>query len=416
MINDLVHNTAGISDLEKEEIISACARDNHKEIFDLALSRHWIKQRYNLANELLEKTLQLAKLKGDVFYANKALNELEIRQKKIYLKSQIRTIHVTLTMRCDIKCPFCLYLDHYSSGWEMPNDICDEIIQFFPYLQRCVWQGGEAYLHPRFKEMIRESTRFPNIQHTLITSGAFLNEEWLELFSKIPDFCIMLSVESVRKDTYEELRRGASFERLMRNLALFNSLRAKSQHRLSLSMNIIMMKRNYLGLEEIFDFAIENQFCQIILTPLYPNGSEFNEREYLSPDDAEVRSYFSNLMPRLSEKANKNGIYLADRFTGIAIASQEPPAENNQIHYTEFPDKTICLAPWQQLFIEINGEVKNYCYCPFAVGNLNNNSIKDIWNGEMLIKQRRDILNYDYHSCNEICVKGMLDRRNLKLI
>ena len=118
-------------------------------------------------------------------------------------------------------------------------------------------------------------------------------------------------------------------------------------------------------------------------------------------------------MPKLSEKANKNGIYLADRFTGIV--RQEPPAKDNQVNYTEFSDKTICLTPWQQLFIEINGEVKNYCHCNYIVGNLNNNSIKDIWNGEMLIKLRRDILNYDYHSCNVICANGTIDKSNLKL-
>ncbi len=407
MINDLVHNTAGISDFEKGEIVAICAHDNCKDIFDLALG-HWRKQNYDLANELLEKALQLAKFKGDTFYANKALNELEIRQKKAYLESKVRAMHLTLTTRCDIKCQFCLYLDRYSSGWEMPDNICDEIIQLFPYLQRCVWQGGEVWLHRKFKEMITEASRFSNIQHTLITSGAFLNEKWLELFSKMPEFNIMLPVESVNKDTYEGLRRGASFERLKRNLALFNSLRSKSQHLLSLSMNIIAMKRNYLELEEILDFAIENKFTQIFLTPLYPNGSEFNKKEYLSPDDPEIRSYFSSLMPKLLEKANSNGIYLADRFTGIKLLSHELQAKDNQISYAEFRDKTICLTPWQQLFIDVNGEVKNYCHCPFAIGNLKNSSIKDIWNGEMLVKKRQDILNYDYHLCNETCVEGML--------
>lgn len=412
MINDIVHNTAGISGSEKEEIISAYAWDNYKEIFDLALSRHWVKQRYNLANELLEKTVQLAKLNGDLFYANRALNELEIRQMKVCLESKVRVMHITLTTRCDIKCPFCLYMNRYSHGWEMPESICDEIIRLFPYLQRCVWQGGEVWLHRKFKEMITEAACFPNIQHTLITSGAFLNEEWLELFSKMPEFNIMLPVESVNKDTYEELRKGASFERLKRNLTLFNSLRADKQHKVDLSMNTIIMKRNYLELEEILDFAIENKFSQIFLTPLYPNGSAFNEKEYLSPDNAEVHSYFSNLMPKLSEKANKNGIYLSDRFTGIV--RQEPPAENNQVNYTEFPDKTICLTPWQQLFIEVNGEVKNYCHCPFSVGNLKNSSIEEIWNSETLVKQRQNILNYDYHSCNKICVNGIIDKSNLK--
>ena len=82
MINDLLRNAEDIPAPEKEEIIAVCSRNSYKEIFDWALSRCWVKQRYQLAIELLEKAFQLAKLKGDAFYANKALNELEIRRKK----------------------------------------------------------------------------------------------------------------------------------------------------------------------------------------------------------------------------------------------------------------------------------------------------------------------------------------------
>lgn len=384
--------------------------DGYKNIYESAL-REWQKQSYDKSLGLFEEAKRLSEKDNDIFSANKALNEIEIRQKKVSLTSRPRVIHVTLTDRCNLRCPFC-YLDRYATRWDMPAQGCEEIIKFFPYLQRLTWQGGEAFMHPYFKKMLLEAIEFPNIQHTILTNGSFLNDEWLDLFLKIKKFTIVISLESVRWEVYEDLRRGASLERLKRNLSLVNSLSEENNHRLDLVMNIIVMKRNYLETEEMIDFAIENKFGHVILTSLYPNNSEFFDREYASMEDEQIRRYFSAILPSIFEKTSRRNIFLDDRFTGIA---KEDAAVRQQINYTEFCDRAICLSPWQQLFIESTGEVKSYCSCVHALGNLKDSSIEEIWNNETVKRLRQDILNYDYNKCNRACVSGALDKSNLKL-
>jgi MoaA/NifB/PqqE/SkfB family radical SAM enzyme len=249
------------------------------------------------------------------------------------------------------------------------------------------------------------------MEQTLLRNGSLLNKEWLDLFLKIPKFTLVISLESVKKETYEELRKGGNFDELKRNLNLINS--QGNSGRFHLLVNIIVMKRNYLEIEEMVNFAIENKFNHIILTPLYTNGSEFYDREYLAPKDEWVRRYFFELIPKIIERAERNNIYLDDRFFGIGKAQA---TEDGQVGCKEPFDNAICLSPWQQLFIESTGEVKSYCHCVHKLGNIKDTSIKEIWNNEITVGLRKSILERDYHLCNPVCLKGLLDQNNLKLI
>jgi len=383
---------------------------SYKDIYESAL-KEWGKQNYDKSIEFLEESMRLAGISNDTFFVNKSLNEIEIKKKKTNLVSMPRVIHVTLTSRCNMKCPFC-YLDRYAGIWDMPEEVCEEITGLFPYLQHLTWQGGEAFLHPSFRKMILRTIDFPNIRQTLLTNGSFLDEGWLDLFLRIPKFTIVISLESAKKDTYEALRKGGNFDRLKKNLFLINSLSQDNGNKFNLLVNIIIMKRNYLEVEEMIDFAIENKFNHIILTPLYANGSEFYDKEYLPPDGEGVREYFSRLMPRMTEKTKMNNVYLDDRFTGIG---KEDASSGTHGDCSATLDEAICLSPWQQLFIESTGEVKSYCSCVHSLGNLKDSSIKEIWNGRLLGQLRENILNYDYHSCNPICVGGLLDKSNLRM-
>lgn len=384
--------------------------ESYKDIYESAL-KEWEKKNCDKSIGLLEESVRLAEISNDTFFANKALNEIEIKKKKTGLVSMPRVIHVTLTSRCNMKCLFC-YLDRYANIWDMPVKVCQEIMGLFPYLQHLTWQGGEAFLHPSFREMILKSIDFPNIRQTLLTNGSFLDEGWLDLFSKIAKFTIVISLESARKESYEDLRRGGNFDRLKKNLLLINSRSQNNGNKFNLLINIILMKRNYLETEEMIAFAIENRFNHIILTPLYANGSEFYDKEYLSPDAEGVREYFSCLMPRMVERANRNNVYLDDRFTGVG---KKEAVSGTHTNCAATLDEAICLSPWQQLFIESTGEIKSYCSCVHSLGNLKNNSIKEIWNGRLLGQLRQNILNYDYRSCNPICVEGLLDKSNLRM-
>ena len=79
----------------------------------------------------------------------------------------------------------------------------------------------------------------------------------------------------------------------------------------------------------------------------------------------------------------------------------------------------FCLMPWRQLFVDLsreNGpEPKNVfpeCFCPQALGNIETDSIEQLWNGTSMQEYRRRMLEHSVRGfCNEACLSKLARER-----
>jgi len=84
--------------------------------------------------------------------------------------------------------------------------------------------------------------------------------------------------------------------------------------------------------------------------------------------------------------------------------------------------KTNCPFLWSQLIINVHGDVTPCCFTykkEHAFGNINENTIEEIWNNEKYVSSRRFFLNKDYKDCKTICAGcnnfKRMGKRNLLL-
>lgn len=68
-------------------------------------------------------------------------------------------------------------------------------------------------------------------------------------------------------------------------------------------------------------------------------------------------------------------------------------------------NSTFCKMPFSQIFLGTNGTVKTCCSAETEIGNLNNNTIEEIINGDLAKDVRRTILNNQWHPQCEQCKK-----------
>jgi len=68
------------------------------------------------------------------------------------------------------------------------------------------------------------------------------------------------------------------------------------------------------------------------------------------------------------------------------------------------PERRWCCSPWQTVPVNVEGKV-TVCDCQpeRIVGDLLNQSLAEIWNGEMMMAQRRDMLAQSPPAVCSIC-------------
>ncbi|GAB1401804.1 hypothetical protein MASR1M68_07150 [Elusimicrobiota bacterium] len=86
------------------------------------------------------------KKNGNIKYKNIYLNEIEILENRIILKSKPRAIMASLTTRCNLKCIMCNVIDHKTDKInEMDSKFYKFVVANMPYLEEVVWQGERFF-------------------------------------------------------------------------------------------------------------------------------------------------------------------------------------------------------------------------------------------------------------------------------
>jgi MoaA/NifB/PqqE/SkfB family radical SAM enzyme len=362
--------------------------------------------------ELIERTV-LDNLdsvdESDIFTKNIILNEFEIAQRKTILSTKVRNLAVTLTNRCNLNCVMCTAREN---PWDLPKRTVEEIMEFFPYLEFIMWRGGEVFLMDYFVDLLEEARRYPNMKQLIITNGLLLSHGLIKKLIMQPKLVLTISIDSLTKDIYESIRRGAKFDTLIKNLDLINNMRKLYHSDMALNLNIVVMKSNYKEVYNFIEFAKEYGFGTLLFAP--PSGSNCNEINIFRSDNAQEWMEVQRVMEGVQQKASEYKIVIDNRLPHYgSFAKEEESGRNSSGAF-------LCYAPWQRLCINWGGNVYPDCMClnpaQGGVGNVKQHTIQDIWNSSGMQMYRKKIIDGEFQDlCNLSCISGQIPDRYLKL-
>lgn len=366
-------------------------------------------------SRVIDQTKRLYELipEDDVFYRNKALSELEIARKDPVVSAKMRNLIVTLSTACNLKCVMC---EAREINWKISRERLQEVISYFPYLERLVWQGGEAFLVDYFDALIAQAAKFPHLRQVITTNGLLIDERRSENLVR-SNVDLTFSIDGVTREIYEKVRQGASFDLLMRNLNNFNRIRKKySNQLLNTNLHAVIMRSNYRQLEDYIDFAREHEFKLLAFLPI--GGNFGNPENIFQSRDEEALKFIEKVIPAIEEKAQRYGVLLENRLpvkkTLVSIkGEQDSPGVNNM----NFQKRLLCHLPWLQLYIDFDGSIRPDCVCQpqKAIGHADRDSLAEVWNNERMQEYRKILAgNNCSRICNMECIRGQVSERYLK--
>jgi wyosine [tRNA(Phe)-imidazoG37] synthetase (radical SAM superfamily) len=272
----------------------------------------------------------------------------EFPQKKIVDEFPI-VIAIEPTSWCNIHCAMCFQADRnfFTNKKEMGFidfgfycRLIDEVADNQP-CSLVLASRGEPLLHKKFTEMVAYATKKEIIDVKINTNATILTESKVrELLSAEPT-TIVFSVDAGNKKEFEEIRQGANFDTVVKNIRMFNEIRKK-------------------------EFSHSKTRTRISMTVFRK-----------SQDSKEAENLWANMV---DEFAIHSADYRLDVY-------DHPPLPN---------ETRPCNILWERLYVWWNGIVNpcdtDYKSC-LSLGTIKDGgSIKSMWLGEKMQKLRADNL------------------------
>jgi len=345
------------------------------------------------------------------FIENLELNKKEIEEKKVILKSKPINLMIVLTGFCNLSCIMCQRKNSSNKSFLPYGKMKKILSELSPYLRSIDWQGGEVFLVPYFKELLLETAKFENIEHSIITNGHLIDEDWIEIFKKL-NINLTFSIDAVTKKTYEYIRQKSDFGRVLFNL---NMIQTRAPN-VNLHLNVVVMKRNYRELDLFPEFChkygIKHLRFDFLRSDIVP------EEDILFKEDDHAKKYLKDILSKIESKCKELNIWFEVTFKDLLNKkNNEINLKNSNLNFKS--SKAIrCKLPWRKLYIDscLNGGIRPDCLCEKEIGNINDiEHIEEVWNSKSMIEYRKRLIGREEEGwCSKVCNMGLVDTHHFE--
>ena len=246
-------------------------------------------------------------------------------------------VDIEVTDACNLKCIMCVHgttgvpdtdmLD-ISFGKQMIDQAAAGGVQSVKFNWR-----GEPALHKGLEDLIRYAKSKGILEVQINTNGIPYTEERIEHIIDAGLDRVIVSMDGTNKETYEHIRVGAKFEKLMRNIKLFHDIRTrKGQAKPFIRIQMVRMQDNHEQVDEL------------------------QEMWKGIADDIAVKD--------VTDRGQGGHLNMGDQ---VSIGRRR------------------CNQPWQRMIVARDGMVYPCCsdwYCTYPIGDAKKQSLKEIWTGK----------------------------------
>ncbi|REK10396.1 MAG: radical SAM/SPASM domain-containing protein [Acidobacteria bacterium] len=231
------------------------------------------------------------------------------------------TVLLDATEKCNLKCTMCYFSATDRLRWEpfdrelspdgmMPLEVFEKIAaDLFPRAWRVALAcAAEPLIHPRFIEMVGIAGRYRVPDLWFPTNLLALTEKKAQAIVDAEVTTVGVSIDGTRQETYEAIRIGGKWARLMKVLDLFNQTREERRAKTGLRIIFTWMKTNRGDLLQLPEFAERHGANEIDVRFVVPTAGVDVSDEVL---DGEDPSRLRDELGTAAEDAVRRGLRLS---------------------------------------------------------------------------------------------------------
>lgn len=269
---------------------------------------------------------------------------------------------------CNFRCPHCEVTYTRRKKKNLDLEQFKVIIRNFPYALRVKLQGeGEPFINNILYDLI-EYTCSEGVWCEVFTNGSILDMERLKSLEQFKNFKLVVSFDAADKATFEKIRPGSDFGMILDNIG-----RITGNTTIEVAAWMLLLEENKEQVEEVIHLLAEKEVRSLGLQRLF---FSFDKR---AVDVKKTGKWINRALP---EKAYESYRECAGKV-GVQLTVSDKLYDRGY----------LCPWPWMGVFVDTSGNVVPCCRIGDAdvcsMGNLNEESMDEIWNSEVYRDFRR---------------------------
>jgi len=325
------------------------------------------------------------------------LLELALRQK---LGSGMRSdpetpaiVSYTITKACNLRCLHC----HVSAREPMPNELnLQEAMQAIDEMadlgtQAIIFSGGEPLLRKDFVLALANYCQDANIIPAILTNGVLLGSKVAWELKEAGILAVGLPIDSIDQATHDKLRNvPGSFEKAVKAIGVCLDVD------LEVVVTTMALKSTFAEIPKRIDFIADLGVDEVAVYDLIPVGRGENMMDEAMTQEQRIK--LVRYLQFLQEDTE-----MVFTMSGGQPLYPEVATEMHKQNGTHPKDLLLkqfwvhnpvgCHAGTSYFSLRPNGDVYPCTFLPIKVGNIREQSLRDIWYNSKILNELRDRRN-----------------------
>jgi len=326
---------------------------------------------------------------------------LKVLKRKIAFNRPWNTIYLEPTGHCNLRCTIC---PRHTTGEKLDSMSMNTYLriaeQLFSRTKNINLVGlGEPLLHKNIIEMVAVGKKY-NSSVSISTNGMLIDEKKAKglILAGLDLLCI--SLDGATKETYEQIRIGADFKKVIDNIKLINNLKKLlGKNNPIITLNPVLTKTNIKELPAFIELAKSLNIQFIWTANIFCWTREQDNKFPLYYGDT---SLFAEYINKAKARSRRLGIILElPNFNPREFAACTYSTNKN---FAITWDGTVrpCCFLFHSYTSAYRGIEKRLP--PVIFGNINDEDFKNIWNNPEYKMFRKAVAGRDYPDVCQTCL------------
>jgi len=237
---------------------------------------------------------------------------------------RIQHLRLAIDDSCNLRCPSCRksLIFHkegstYNLGIRLADKINDWLHSYRHAIQVHIGSDGDPFASHVYRHFMEQTPERDNIKYSILTNGLMFKE----FHQKVPYVInnlqeLGVSIDGATKETYEKLRLGGKWEKIIEGLECMSE--QKRKHGFRFILHFVVQKDNYHEMETIIDLGEQYGADRVWLNKIEDWGTsdDFHTQNIWGTTD--YKEQFSKVVQRIHSRNNDRFIECPTLITEAA--------------------------------------------------------------------------------------------------